>query len=216
MRYISVREARRIDEAARERFGIPALVLMENAGSAVAAEVLGRRRAGAVVVICGKGNNGGDGFVCARHLLSAGIIPRVFLLSGFRGVKNEAAVNLRALRRLGCPVTPLITGVVPLKKALRISGLVVDALLGTGGRGAVTGIYAEAIDAVNSSGKFVLSVDVPSGLDADTGLVRGACINAGLTVTFFAPKQGMRKNKGPGVCGSVKVAGLGLPLSMPV
>jgi len=214
MRYITVARARAIDTAAREKFGISTLVLMENAGARVCDEALAMAGAGMVTVVCGKGNNGGDGLVCCRHLLSRGARAEAWLASPVTGLAPEAAVNLRALRRLGAAIFPITTrDLAAFRRRLRGSALVVDALLGTGFRGEPRPVYREAIAAMNTCGRPVLSVDIPSGLDGDTGAAGDCCVRAERTVTFFAPKRGMARGKGPRQCGTIVVAGLGVPLS---
>ncbi|MGE5309424.1 MAG: NAD(P)H-hydrate epimerase [Deltaproteobacteria bacterium] len=210
---ITARQARAIDRRARERFGLSTLVLMENAGAAAADEALDLCPRGRVAVVCGKGNNGGDGFVATRHLLARGARVEVFLASPAAQVRGEAAVNLSVLRKLGCPLKELSSSSIPgLRRSLKASSLVIDALLGTGIRGEVEGLYASVIGSVNASGARVLAVDIPSGLDADTGKILGRCVAACRTVTFFARKKGMTTGEGPRLCGEVKVKALGLPL----
>lgn len=214
MRHITVAQARAIDAAARERFGISTLVLMENAGARVCDEALAMAGTGRVVVACGKGNNGGDGLVCCRHLLSRGVRAEAWLASPAAGFAPEAAVNLRALRRLGAGVFPITArSIAGFRRRLRGSVLVVDALLGTGFRGEPRGVYREAIAAMNACGRPVLSVDIPSGLDGDTGAAGGCCVRAARTVTFFAPKRGMARGEGLRQCGTIVVAELGVPLA---
>ncbi len=202
-----------VDAELRERFGISTLALMENAGRAVAVQALKEMRGqGRIAVVCGKGNNGGDGFVCARHLLAAGLKPDVYLAGKAAEAREEAGINLDILRRLGQKPGE-ITGpnlTVFKKKVLRYN-LIVDALLGVGLRGEVRGIYKEMIECINISGVPVLSVDIPSGLDADTGSIMGVCVNARKTVTFIAGKRGMFVDQGPQKCGEIVVDALGVP-----
>ncbi len=204
--------ARAIDALARETYGIPTFMLMENAGAAVAARALLLAPSGAVAVVCGKGNNGGDGFVAARHLLCHGRRVRVYLAAEPGDVKGEAAMNMAILRRLGARVVPLAgRGIPRLRRSLRSAALVIDALLGTGTRGAPAGLCGEAIAAINGCAKKVLAVDIPSGLDADTGAAPGACIRADATVTFIGVKRGMLRGNGPRNCGKITVAQIGFP-----
>jgi NAD(P)H-hydrate epimerase len=210
---LTAEEARAIDRRAREDAGLSVLVLMENAGAACAAEAVAMRPRGPVVVVCGKGNNGGDGFVCARHLAAAGVAVKIFLCARPGSVAGEAAVNLRALQNLGIPVISVPEDISPLKKALRSCGLAVDALLGTGVRGPVEGVLREAIEAMNECAPRILSVDIPSGLDADTDVAFGACVAASVTVTFIGKKRGMLRGRGRRACGRIRVVQIGIPVS---
>jgi len=206
---ISAKEARQIDGKLRDEFGISTLVLMENAGAAVCREALktGKKK---IAVICGKGNNGGDGLVCCRHLLAAGIAPDLFLASPVDALKEEARANFDILLKLGQRAVRLDeTGAGGL--AAKKYSLIIDALLGVGFSGAVEGAYAGIIASINSSSARVISVDIPSGLDADNGTAMGCCVEADMTVTFIAPKRGMLAGAGPGYCGKIIVAGLGIP-----
>ncbi|MDD5255669.1 MAG: NAD(P)H-hydrate epimerase [Candidatus Omnitrophica bacterium] len=215
-RQLSAAQSKAIDLRAQRRFGMPVLLLMENAGSAVAKEAvayLKDKKAG-IAVFCGKGNNGGDGFCAARHLLAAGIRPQVFLAGKAREVKNEEArLNLRILLKLGCPVVEVNEkNFALLRRRLKMCACVIDALLGVGLTGAAGGIYKTLIETINASGAFVIAVDIPSGLDATTGRAPGACVRADKTVTFVARKRGMSLRSGPALCGKVIVAKLGIDL----
>ena len=211
-KFITSQQARTIDREIKERFGLSTLILMENAGRAVAEEALkiieGRR---AVFIFCGKGNNGGDGFVAARHLLARGIRPQIFLAGSISQIRNEAAVNLQVLLRLKQKVGSLTEGTLHLvRNRIPRNSLIIDALLGVGLQGEVRGIFSPLIDVINASSGYVLSVDIPSGLDADTGKVLGCCVRADKTVTFLARKQGMRLREGPKYCGKIIIADLGI------
>ena len=212
---ITVRQARALDIKARELYGVSTLVLMENAGIAVAGEAVGtlRSRPKKVAIFCGKGNNGGDGFVAARHLLTLGIKPAVFLAGRTEDVKGEAGINLKILLNLKQKVCEVSARDLPRIKS-KISGyaLIIDALLGVGLSGEVRGIYRDLIGMINAAGAQVLAVDIPSGLDSDTGKVLGCCVKADTTVTFVAGKRGMARGAGPQVCGRIAVKDLGIPL----
>lgn len=204
-----------IDAELWERFGISTLALMENAGRAVAVEALRMiKGAGTVAVVCGKGNNGGDGFVCARHLMAAGLQPDVYIAGKAAEARDEAAANLDILRRLGQKIIEVEGQNLSIfKRRILRYNLIVDALLGVGLRGEVRGIYKEMIERINASGIPVISVDIPSGLDADTGKILGACVKARKTVTFIAEKRGMRREQGLRMCGKIIVDTLGVPFS---
>ncbi len=206
-------EAQSVDAYARDEFGISALVLMENAGRAVAEEAvkaLGNK--GKVAIVCGKGNNGGDGLVAARHLIARGLEPDVFLSGRISDLKGEALVNAGILTRARQRIVEVrpetLRGV---KTDLARYGVIVDALLGVGLEGEVRGIPKDLIDAMNSSRAYIVAVDIPSGLDATGGEVRGAAVKANKTVTFIARKRGMLVGRGPELCGEIVVEDLGLP-----
>lgn len=210
----NARQAKALDLKAREKYGISTLVLMENAGRAVyeeAASFSGKKRK--IAIFCGCGNNGGDGFVAARHFLSEGVKPEVFLAGDAGCLKNEALTNFRILRGLGQKIFPVREqSLYHLKNKIGKYDLVIDALLGVGLKGQVRGIYKELIGLINSSRAKVISVDIPSGLDASSGRILGCCVKAGKTVTFMAKKKGMVSGQGRKFCGTVVVRGLGVAL----
>jgi NAD(P)H-hydrate epimerase len=211
-RLLTSRQAKALDSRALNDYGISTLALMENAGQqvcmeAIASYVRGRK----IAFFCGKGNNGGDGFVAARHMLTQGMKPDIYLAGKIRDVTKEARVNLDILLKLKQKVVEISGRNIPRISICRY-GLIVDALLGVGLSGPVRGTYASLIDLINSSGARILSVDIPSGLDATTGKVLGCCVKADKTITFVAKKRGMAINAGPRHCGRVAVADLGLPL----
>ncbi|MGE4356977.1 MAG: NAD(P)H-hydrate epimerase [Candidatus Omnitrophota bacterium] len=205
---ISAKLAKLIDEKVSKNLGISTLVLMENAGRSVAEEVVKLKKK-KIAIFCGKGNNGGDGLVCARHLLCRGIKPDVFLLGKIEEVKNEAKVNLDILLKLWRAIEVNEENFSKIK--FKKYDLIVDAIFGIGLKGKITGFFQNTIDLINSSGAYVVSVDIPSGLDADSGRVLGNCVKANMTITFFAKKSGMVKNKGPEYCGEIIVKDLGFP-----
>lgn len=203
MKAISVREAREFDRRAQEVYGIPSLLLMENAGRSAAEEAVKLLGQGSqAVVVCGIGNNGGDGLVAARHLLNAGKSVAVLMVGDQTKMTNDARTNLAILRTMA-----------PVDWAKRLPDgcdLIIDALLGIGLNAPVAGAYLAMIDTINRAGKPVLSVDVPSGLNADTGEILGAAVRADKTVTFAAVKNGLLINAGPACCGAVVVRDIGL------
>ncbi len=217
MKLVNSEQMRTIERRAAE-VGIPTIVLMEHAGRAVAwvaCELLRARGGGRVLVVCGKGNNGGDGLCAARHLQNAGIPVRVLLLARDQDLSQDAASNLRAARAAGIEVDNVVG---PADTALRAAmggyQLLIDAIFGTGFRGPAVGIAARAIEAINESQIPVLSVDVPSGLEADTGRVEGLCVRASVTVTMGFPKLGMVVYPGAEFCGRIIVADLGIPRAL--
>ena len=211
---ITAEEAKSIDIKAREIFGISVLVLMENAGRAIAEEAIKiLRNKKSVGIFCGKGNNGGDGFVAARHLLTFGIKPDIYLAGRIAEVENEARVNLEILLKLKQKIIEVEEENLDLvKNKITKYALVIDALLGVGLKAEVRGIFRDLIGIMNSAKAYLLSIDMPSGLDATTGEVLGCCVKADKTITFVAKKQGMTREEGPKYCGRVIVRDLGLTL----
>jgi len=212
-------EMRRIDRAALETYGLPGAVLMENAGLRVVGEIRRRLRGLAgrrVVVLAGPGNNGGDGFVIARHLRQAGAFVRVYRLPGTKDDTGETAVNLAVLDRMGLSVLSAHDEVNRTGLAQELAGAdtVVDALLGTGLRGKPEAAFARLIEEVNARARTVIAVDVPSGLDADTGAVRSSCIRATSTVTFALPKPGLLLYPGADYVGDLVVADISIPSAL--
>ena len=214
-RVLTAGQARALDRKAKDKFGISTLLLMENAGRCVSEEALKtlHHLKGRVAIFCGTGNNGGDGFCAGRHLLVAGIKPDIFLTGRIRDVKNEAGVNLDILLRLKQKITQIDFGKINLlKKAVDRYSLIIDALLGVGIKGQVRAVYQDLIGVINASKAYVLSVDIPSGLDATSGKILGACIKADKTVTFVAKKRGMLSGQGKAYCGKVLVRDIGVSL----
>jgi NAD(P)H-hydrate epimerase len=196
---LSSAQVREVDRLAAERFAIPVSWLMEAAGWQVARHCRSR-----AYVVCGRGNNGGDGLAAARHLHRWGRLAGV-ACTDVEGLAGPAAEQARALRAAGVAIEP------EPARGLGDASLVVDALLGTGLSRPVEGRLAEWIAAVNGSGRRVVSVDVPSGLDADTGEAPGACVRAAMTVTLGLPKPGLLLADGPAHAGEVWVADIGVP-----
>ena len=211
---------RSIDRLAQDELGMTGLVLMENAGRGVVdlLEALGIDAP--VAVVCGAGNNGGDGFVIARHLALRGRACRVLLCVPEERLSGDAAINHRVLRESGVPVTrlrdlleaaPCHSAVEPVASWLDGCGWIVDALLGTGATGAPRGDLPAVIEAINRRAGRVLAVDVPSGLDADTGEAPGACVRALHTATFVGPKLGFSRPGAREFTGGVSVLPIGVP-----
>src|SRR5580658_10296639 len=220
MKILSAAEMREVDRLTTARYGIPGLTLMENAGASVA-EFIARRwpkfAQRRIVVLCGKGNNGGDGFVAARRLHEMGAKPQVYLWATPEEMRGDAATNCKRWKEVcGAPRLVRNSGdLQDVKPALDAADIVVDALLGTGTRGAAEGLFAEAIEAVNKRRgpvrSAVVAVDIPSGLIADTGKGMGACIQAMYTITFTAPKTGMIFGTSTDHTGQVIVRDIGSP-----
>jgi hydroxyethylthiazole kinase-like uncharacterized protein yjeF len=190
-------QVKEVDALAQERFGISLDWLMEAAGWQVA-----RFCPEATAVVCGVGNNAGDGLAAARHLHRWGRLASVCCVDRTR-LQGAAARELLALRRIGIEVS----------SDLRLDGAqaVVDAIFGTGLSRPPAGPFAKWIEAINSSQLRVISVDVPSGLDADSGVAYAPCVNAHTTVTLGLPKPGLLAGDGPRLAGEVWVADIGVP-----
>jgi ADP-dependent NAD(P)H-hydrate dehydratase / NAD(P)H-hydrate epimerase len=197
---------------------VPSLVLMENAGRGVAdvveEKLRGKTHAARVVVVCGGGNNGGDGFVVARHLVTRGRTVDVHLAASLDSLKGDARANHDALAGLGVPIRPVGAGLGALRVGLEDAELVVDALFGTGLDRPVIGMHAECIDLIHQTKRPVIAVDVPSGMDADTGEAMGVAVRASCTVTFALHKLGLLTPRGAELAGEVRVADIGVPTSL--
>jgi NAD(P)H-hydrate epimerase len=206
--FLSREEVRAIDRRAIQEFGVPGVVLMENAGRSAAEVLLGLGVSGPVTICCGKGNNGGDGFVIARHLDNRGVEVSVLLFAQPEELTGDAAINYRIIARSGLPIT--VQSDAPSQELAR-SAWIVDALFGTGLTGAVRPPFDRVIAAINASGRPVLAVDIPSGLDCDTGLPMGATVKAQNTVTFVAMKKGFAEPAAKEWLGQVQVVDIGAP-----
>jgi len=208
-------EIRAIDRCAIEVLGVPGVVLMENAGRQAAdavAEVLRGADGRRVAVVAGAGNNGGDGFVVARHLALRGAAVTTFLLAAPERLTPDAAVNLEVLRKLGHDVRRTAgQALADLAAALGEFDVVVDAVGGTGIRGALRGDIATAVEQINAAGRPVVAIDIPTGLDCDTGEASGPGVRARLTVTFAARKKGFDAAGAAAYTGEVRVADIGVP-----
>jgi NAD(P)H-hydrate epimerase len=201
---------REIDRRAAEEFGIPSIVLMENAGRG-AAEVIYRLNPlrERVAIACGPGNNGGDGLVIARHLDRVGLPVVVWVFGSVADLSPDAAVNYRIVERMRLPLT--VTQGAPPPDVFRGFGLVVDALFGTGLSRPLGAPFDAAVEAVNASGARVVAVDVPSGLDCNTGRPLGATVRAHHTVTFVGMKEGFAVADARPYVGEVYFADIGAP-----
>jgi len=206
-RTLTVDQVREADRRCIEEIGIPSVVLMDNAGEAVFRE-LGE---GPVGVVCGKGNNGGDGFVVARLALAAGFDTRVVLLALPEDITGDAAIFKTAYENLGgaVEVAREPDEVARAMESLEDCNTLVDAILGTGVTGEIRGTPAHAIAGFPKG--YTVAVDVPSGLNADTGEVCGMCIKADVTVTFQYRKRGFDEPAAEPWLGRIVVADIGIP-----
>lgn len=209
---------RNLDEHVIKNIGLPSLVLMENAGRSVA-EVLQQKvpelKKKKIVVIAGKGNNGGDGLACARHLINLGADVDIFVLASAKEeLSPEAKTHAAILQRSGVALKYLAKDVHKLSSALARADVVVDAIFGIGIKGTVRGVAQKAIELINRSSATIVSVDLPSGLDADTGHVGGVCVKADLTITLEFLKLGLLLYPGREYVGELVVAQIGYPKSV--
>jgi NAD(P)H-hydrate epimerase len=205
---------RDVDRYAIESLGIPGIVLMENAARSVA-EIVNEMLpapAGRVLVLCGSGNNGGDGFVVARLLSIAGV--RVTVALADPPSAADAVTNFRIVERMGIAFLDGRTteGLAAARAAASEADVIVDALLGTGARGAPRGPVAELIRIANAAPGRRVAVDIPSGLDGDSGVAAEPCFRADTTVTFVAEKTGFATAAARAVTGRISVVGIGSPL----
>ena len=210
-------QIRQVDGIAIEELKIPGIVLMENAGRNAASRILHEvqaRGARRVVIFCGPGNNGGDGFVIARHLTNAGIETFVYLAGDPARLTGDCATNHAIALNMNIPVEHVGDAAAAAAAAgtLRSDGVVVDALLGTGFKGDVRAPLDELIRGINAAAKtLTVAVDVPSGLDCNTGRPANATVQADLTLTFVASKIGFTKPEAQPYVGEVSVCDIGAP-----
>jgi NAD(P)H-hydrate epimerase len=212
---VTAAEMRELDRRTIEEIGLPGAVLMETAGRRIA-EAVAELAPRWVAVVCGGGNNGGDGFVCARVLREGGVQAAVYLAVDPDRVRGEAALHLAAYRRCGGPVIQIDTEerLALEADAIESAGAVVDAVFGTGLSRAVEGHLAGVIEVINHSGGPVIAADIPSGLDADTGAVHGVAVDADVTVTMAYAKVGMVGDPGFTLVGELRIAEIGIPASL--
>jgi len=211
-------QARELDRRAMEEYGMPGVVLMENAGrgaAEAAAAMLGDPAGRKVVIFCGKGNNGGDGFVVGRHLHNRGAKVEFVLACPPEEIEpwSDAGANLHIALKMGrhLHVAAAADGRFEAAGLEKTADLLVDALLGTGLTGDVRDPYLSLIRLINAADRPVLAIDIPSGLDADTGRVLRAAVRATRTATFVLPKAGFELGDGPAHTGLVIVVDIGVP-----
>ncbi len=211
-RVVTAQEMAAVDEFTIKTLDLPGRVLMENAGREAFAIIRAKWQllAGkSAALFCGKGNNGGDGFVVARLLGEAGVACEIFLLGKPEDLRGDALANYQILEKLGHAVIALpLGGELP---DLSQKDFIIDAILGTGVRGALHGHFAEVVNHLNASRKPIVALDLPTGVDADSGAVEGPCIRAAITVTFGARKMGLQFSPGREYAGEVLVADIGFP-----
>ncbi len=214
MEYIvTAKQMQEIDSRTIKDLGIPGMVLMERAGLSVTDEVLKMYRGtgpGKIVIFCGAGNNGGDGYVVARELAGKNIPVIVYILAKKEKLSGDALTNYRLIESLDIKIR-FVTSEKDKPGDIRNFVIAVDALLGTGAKGNVRGLYRNVIEDLNESGIPVVSVDIPSGIDADTGLINGVAVKAAVTITMGLPKFGLYLSPGRKYSGKIIVADIGFP-----
>ena len=212
MRYLSAEEARNVDWLAKSQGHIMGIVLMENAGRGIAEILLAENPKGKVVICCGRGNNGGDGFVIARHLNAAGVDVQVLLFANPKELMGDACMNHAIIAHSDIPMKVLTSpSAENLKNIFKDAVWVVDALVGTGQKGILRSPFDIVVRQINESGVKVLAVDLPSGLDADTGTASDPTIKATITATMVTPKTGFQNPEAQSYLGKLMVVGIGLP-----
>lgn len=206
-------QVREIDRRAADEFGLPGIVLMENAGRGCVLSLLRHGCRGPVVICCGKGNNGGDGFVIARHLDVAGIAVRILLCADPRTLQGDAATNFAIIEKSRLPIVLLHSDTSAAEIDAHLAGAdwIVDALLGTGANGDPQPPISTAIERINASPAKKLAVDLPSGLACDTGEPAQPTIRADVTCTFVARKVGFANPSAAAHLGIVEVVEIGVP-----
>ena len=213
MRPLTRAEVRDVDRRAMDEYGMSGLVLMENAGRGCVDVLCGLGCNGPVVVVCGKGNNAGDGFVIARHLDLRGVPVKLVLLAPVGELRGDAAANYAIVARAGLPIVDLSQQFDAATFLEQLAGAewIVDALLGTGASGAPRSPMDDAIRQMNAASAKRLAVDLPSGLDCDTGEPTEPTFRADHTCTFVAPKTGFSNPRAAPFLGQVHVLDIGTP-----
>lgn len=219
MRLVNSFEMRKMDRLTIQDLGIPGAVLMENAArgaTRIFMDHFAPSKDAHVVILCGGGNNGGDGYVMARYIKEAGVAVTVIVLSELKKISGDARINLDVIQRMDIEILeiPDAKKWVKGRRMMRVCDAIIDGILGTGLNSPVRGFYRKVIEEVNSLDKPVMSVDIPSGLNADTGQIMGVAVKADLTVTFGFPKIGQLVFPGAEVVGRLARIDIGIPDSI--
>lgn len=222
MKVVSPLTMRKMDQMAIEEYKILGAVLMENAGREVALAVKDfyKRKSGGklqekakIVVFCGKGNNGGDGFVAARHLSNMGFSTFIYLIANPEDITGDAGLNLGIVEEMKLPIEIIdkSSDLSSIKEKIKDSSVIIDAIFGTGLKGEVKGIARDVIELINSLEVPTIAVDIPSGISGESGKVLGAAVKAEETVTMGALKIGLLLYPGAEYAGNIKIADIGMP-----
>jgi len=219
--FMSRDEVREVDRIAIEQFGLPGVVLMENAARGCVDWLRELAVSGRVVICAGRGKNGGDGFVIARHLENLGVDVRVLLFADPEAVRGDAAVNLQVLQKSKTPLRVFDSANVDseqVRAELDGADWIVDALLGTGTRGGIREPFSTVISEINAATALTMAIDLPSGLDCDTGIPVDAdnpiAVEAHYTATFVARKLGFQNATSQPFTGEIRVIDIGVPRAM--
>ena len=216
MKLLKADEMKDIDRRASSEFGIPSIILMENAGLRtleVIEEILGETKNRMIIILAGKGNNGGDGLVIARHLINSGAVVETYLTGEVEELTQDSRINYEILLKMGARIFPLSSekDLYLLMLSLMNADLIVDALYGIGFKGSLNQFDSRLVKMVNWCRAPVVAVDIPSGVEADTGRVNGDAIKASHTVTFALPKIGLVLEPGKEYVGTLSVADISIP-----
>lgn len=216
MRLVSPNQMKNLDRAATEDYGIPSLILMENAGRGIADILAEEDKKSRFVILIGKGNNGGDGMVIARHLVNKGFSVTLVILTDPEKLKGDAAINYNIVAKMHLPIVIVVNEkkIEELRQILKSSDVIVDAIFGIGLSKAIEGFYKTVIGEVNLHKKKVYSVDIPSGLDGAVGDICGVSIKANKTFTLGAIKKGLLEKSGPEYSGEIKIIDISIPANL--
>lgn len=207
---LSREQVRQVDKIAIEQYGVPGVVLMENAGRG-AAEIIDRvAESGEIVILCGSGNNAGDGYVIARHLQLSGRQVRIVSIVDLESLHGDARINAEIDEKAKIGIRQ-VADRQQLDDALSGAKTIVDGLLGTGARGPLRGIFADAVAAANDCQALRIALDLPTGLDCDSGETFEPTFRADHTMTFVAAKLGFDRGDAAKYIGTVHVVGIGAP-----
>ncbi|QDT06360.1 Bifunctional NAD(P)H-hydrate repair enzyme Nnr [Rubripirellula lacrimiformis] len=207
-------QVRRVDQIAMDQWGMLGIVVMENAGRGAAEIIASISRGGQVLILCGKGNNGGDGYVMARHLQIAGIDCQIVAVGNANQLPSDARTNAEIAAAAGIPIEVVdqeTADLASLRGRFDRADLIVDALLGTGAQGDPRGIYATLVNAANASDATTIALDIPTGLDCDSGKPGSPTFRADHTITFVAAKVGFSAAQAADYLGTVHEVGIGVP-----
>jgi NAD(P)H-hydrate epimerase len=205
-------QTRNLDRQAVENFGVPDIILMENAGRSMADFILAKNLSGSVLVICGKGNNGGDGMVIARHLDNHRIPVTLAMCADSDMLQGSARINYIIAKKSGIEIIPVSDKQKDIfEKKLDSADWTVDAIFGTGFQGKLDDFYSDIIELINARAKKILAVDIPSGLDCDQGVPSDATIKADVTLTVAAMKAGFLQSGAKRFTGEIHVIEAGFP-----
>ncbi|MFC1645742.1 NAD(P)H-hydrate epimerase [Candidatus Omnitrophota bacterium] len=215
MKFVTSQRMREIDKLATKRFGIPSLILMENAGRSVAEEAKKMliSNSAPIVIFCGYGNNGGDGFVVARHLCNSGYKVEVFLIGARKKMSDDTKINFKIITKMKIKIRKIANKrqIDSALSNLKRPHLIIDAVFGIGIKGELSNFYRRLFEKINSLGVPVLSVDIPSGLDADKGVPLPIAIKARKTVTMGLIKRGFLSSFAKKYLGKIIIADISLP-----